>query len=61
MMRRKTDQEHGVGWAIQSALQIIAITLCAFILINMGIEDAQPPRPLPTTVSPPCTDFGIPK
>jgi hypothetical protein len=33
------------GWVVISGLQIIAITLCAMILMNMAIEDEQPPKP----------------
>lgn len=55
-----TQPDKGAGWAIQAGLQIIAIVLCSFILVNMAIEDAQPPRS-PVVVTAPCTDFGVPK
>jgi hypothetical protein len=47
----KPKEDYSVGWFIQAGLQILAIALCALVLINMSIEDAQPPKPS-------CVDYG---
>lgn len=53
-MRRGESEWQYWGRVVETGFQILAVTLCALILANMAIEDAQAPR---TAVSN-CHDYG---
>lgn len=43
-MRRGENEWQYWGRVVETGFQILAVTLCALILMNMAIEDQQPPR-----------------